>query len=120
MLRFDAERVRTNVRQAETEDLLDRVTVYRAGMEDEALDLIEAELRARGVGAEEVARHAALREQTTVWRDDGTAAPCTFCHRPALARSWGWHRLWKVLPLFPRYYFYCDRHRPPAAAGPST
>ena len=32
---------------------------------------------------------------------DGTAVRCSFCHRPAVAEGWGWHRLWGVLPLFP-------------------
>ena len=45
------DRVRANVQAASTEDLLDRATVYREGMEPEALDLIEAELRRRGVTA---------------------------------------------------------------------
>ena len=34
-MRFDVERVRQNVQQATTEDLLDRLTVYREGMEPE-------------------------------------------------------------------------------------
>ena len=51
---FDLERVKANVRQATTEDLLDRVTVYRAGMEDTALEVIEDELRARKLSAAEI------------------------------------------------------------------
>lgn len=48
---WDADRVRANARQAPTEDLLERVTVYRSGMEPEAVEIIEAELRRRGICA---------------------------------------------------------------------
>ena len=47
MFPLDLDRVRQNIRQATTEDLLDRMTVYRAGMEEEALELIADELRSR-------------------------------------------------------------------------
>ena len=42
-MRFDRQRVESNVRQATTEDLLDRITVFAAGMEGDALEIIEAE-----------------------------------------------------------------------------
>ena len=116
MLPFDPERVRSNVRQAEDEDLLDRVTVYRSGMEPEALEIIEAELRARGIRGEQIEAHAQERAPEIIPLPDGTVRPCSFCHRPAVDHGWGWHRLWGVLPVFPRYYFYCEEHRP-AGAG---
>jgi hypothetical protein len=109
-MRLDLERVKRNVHEADTEDLLDRVTVYRAGMEPEALELIEEELRARNVLAADVEAHAERRRREITLLPDGTAARCSFCERPALAEAWGWHRLWGVLPLFPRFYYYCDRH----------
>lgn len=113
-MHFDPERVKQNARQATTEDLLDRITVYREGMEAEAIDLIEEELHARGIRPEEIEAHAAERSQVTIPRGDGTAMPCSFCERPAVDQGWGWHRMWGLLPVFPRYLFYCDRHRPPA------
>src|SRR5262245_46885260 len=122
MLDFDPDRVRANVREAETEDLLDRVTVYRPGMEPEALQIIEDELHARGYTRVEIAAHGFLLSRFTLLLPDGTAQPCSFCHRPAVAQGWGWHRFWSVLPLFPRYFFYCDEHRPrrDAAGSPSA
>lgn len=111
---FDLERVRANVRGATTEDLLDRVTVYRAGMEESALEVIEAELRARKVGRDAIEAHAERRRQETTFLPDGTAVRCSFCHRPAVAEGWGWHRLWGLLPVFPRFYYYCSEHRPDA------
>jgi hypothetical protein len=109
---FDLERVKVNARQATTEDLLDRVTVYRAGMEESALEILEAELRARHIGTDEIEAHAERRRQETTFLADGTAVRCSFCHRPTVAEGWGWHRLWGVLPLFPWFYYYCSEHRP--------
>jgi hypothetical protein len=109
-MRLNLERVRLNSHEATTEDLLDRVTVYRSAMEEAALEIIEEELRARGVGPEEVREHGALRERETLPLADGTVAVCSFCHRPAVAEGWGWHRWWGLVPLFPRYFRYCTRH----------
>jgi hypothetical protein len=116
-MRFDSERVRENVRAAATEDLLDRVTVYRAGMEEEAIIIIEEELRGRGVGGWDITEHEARRRAQTKPLADGTAQMCSFCHRPAVAEGWGWHRMWGLLPVFPRYYYYCEKHRPGEIAG---
>ncbi len=110
-LELNLERVKANVRKADTEDLLDRATVYRDGMEPPALDLIDAELRARGVGAAEVAAHRE-RRLGTLYAADGLALKCVECPRPAVARKWGWHRLWGVVPIFPRSKAYCEEHLP--------
>jgi hypothetical protein len=110
MLPFDRERVLANVRNADTEDLFERVTAYRAGMEPEAIEIIEAELLERGVTAEEIAAHEERWQQEGIVLEDGVVAKCSFCRRPAVGRSWGWHRLWGVLPLFPRQMHYCTDH----------
>src|SRR5262249_28380803 len=91
---FDIELFRDNVRKAATEDLLDRVTVYRAGMEPLAVDLIEAELRNRGVWTEYVEEYGRLRDQEVIFGPGGVAQSCTFCRSPAVAEGWTWHRLW--------------------------
>jgi hypothetical protein len=109
---FDLERVKANAGKATTEDLLDRVTVYREGMEESALAVIEQELRARHISADEIEAHAERRSRETSFLPDGTAVRCSFCHRPAVAEGWGWHRLWGLLPLFLRFYYYCSEHRP--------
>jgi hypothetical protein len=111
-MEFDINRFRRNIREAHTEDLLDRVTVYRAGMEPVAVDLIEAELRRRGVTQEEIDRHAAHREGKVIFGPDGVAATCSFCPDPAVAAAWDWHRVFKWIPLFPRRYYYCQAHLP--------
>jgi hypothetical protein len=122
MLGNDLERVRANVRSASTDDLLDRATVHRSGMEPEALELIEEELRRRGVTAAQQIDHA-TRYLDVVTDAGGLALRCQRCDRPAVWRGWGWHRLGGVLPLFPRRLMLCAEHagivyppRPPEAA----
>jgi hypothetical protein len=110
---FDLERVKKNVREATTEDLLDRATVYRAGMEAQALDVIDEELRERGVTQDKIRDHESARLQEIQMLPDGTARSCSFCHRPASAEGWGWHRMWGKIPVFPRYYYYCSEHQLP-------
>jgi hypothetical protein len=109
-MEFEANRVLSNIREATTEDLLDRTTVYRPGMEEEALVMIEAELRARGVSRADVEAHAERRGRETLPLPDGTVVRCGFCTRPAVRGGWGWHYLWGVLPVFPRYFFTCVEH----------
>jgi hypothetical protein len=110
-LDLNLERVQANVRSADLEDLLDRATVYRNGMEPAALELIDGELRARGIDAAGVAAHWE-RRATTLYEANGLAVKCKKCLRPAVARRWGWHRLWGVLPVFPRRLAFCDKHLP--------
>jgi hypothetical protein len=119
-MQFDPERIWANVREATTENLLDRVTVYRTGMEPEALTIIEAELRQRGVDENQIRAHGEQRQRQSLHRSDGTVATCSVCHRPAVGRAWGWRRLpgrWRWLPpwglpLLPRWFYYCEEHRP--------
>src|SRR5437660_1181056 len=103
-MKVDLERVRANVRRATTEDLLDRATVYRGGMEPEALEVIDAELRSRGVTPEDVAAHERRRgEEGLVRGAEGWPRVCAKCGRPATWEGWTWGRLWWLLPLFPRW-----------------
>jgi hypothetical protein len=111
MFSFNPDRVWQNVRQATTEDLLDRITVYRQGMEPEAVEIIESELRSRDIRAQRIEEYARERGRDVIALPEGTARECSFCRRPAVSDGWGWHRLWGLLPVFPRYYFYCERHR---------
>lgn len=111
-MQFDLERVRRNVRQASTEDLLDRVTVYRVGMEPAALAVIEQELDQRGLTLEQIAEHEQRRREQIILRPDGSVQPCSRCSRPAVTAGWGWHRVWGRVPLFPRWFAYCDEHDP--------
>jgi len=111
-LAFDYQRVLANVRQADTEDLLNRVTAYRDGMEPAAVEMIEEELRQRGVTAAEVAAHAERVRTEAVFLPDGIAAKCSRCHAPAVGQRWGWFRLFRKIPLFPRREFYCRTHAP--------
>ncbi len=117
-MQYDGDKVRENAHKAEMEDLLDRVTVYREGMEPDALYVIEDELRRRGVTAADVDAHARRRGAAGLCDDRGLPARCSLCDRPAVTRGWGWHRLWgrRWLPVLPRPLWYCETHRPGAAA----
>lgn len=109
-MEFNLRRVAEFIRSAESEDLLDRVTVYRSGMEPAALDLMEMELDRRGFSRDDIAEHAAMRSESVILLPDGTALRCSFCDRPAAVRKWGWHRLFGRIPIFPRIFAYCPEH----------
>ena len=109
-MEFDFQRVRANVRNASTEDLLDRATVYRSGLEPAALPVILEELRSRGLTPEAVVAHEKSR-QSVLYDDTGTARTCQRCHKPAVVRQWGWHRMFGKLPVFPRPFYLCEEHR---------
>ena len=109
-MRFDLKRVAEFIRRAETEELLDRVTVYREGMEPAALDLMEGELDRRGVTREDIVEHNAYRRATAIMLPDRTAVRCSFCNRPAVVSGRGWHKLFGRVPIFPRFFAYCSVH----------
>jgi hypothetical protein len=111
-MRIIPERVRDNVRQTATEDLLDRATIYREGMEAEALNIILEELQQRGVSRETIADHERKRQAESLFDSQGTAVKCHKCYRPAVVETRGWHWLWGVLPLFPRRFVWCAEHKP--------
>ena len=117
-MELDLERVRENVRKSSTEDLLDRATVYRSGVEPAALPVILEELRSRGVTPEDVVAY----EQTFpgVVRDaEGVARSCSRCRKPAVTAEWGWHRMFGRLPVFPRKFYLCEVHRTVKESAPS-
>lgn len=109
-MRLDLKRVAEFIRRAETEELLDRVTVYREGMEPAALDLMEGELDRRGYSREDIAEHDEKRRLTAIILPDGTALRCSFCVRPAVVQARGWHKLFGRVPIFPKLFAYCDSH----------
>jgi hypothetical protein len=116
-MQVDRERVLAGFRASDTDDLLDRVTVYRAGMEPEAVEMILEELRQRGVDAAQVRAHGERRGQGVLWQKPGLAWQCAFCRGPAVARRWHWQRLWGRMPLFPRRVFVCASHQGPTSAA---
>lgn len=116
-MRLDLHAVAKFARTADIETLLDRVTVYRAGMEPAALDLMEGELDRRGVSRADIAAHAADRRAACVFGPDDMAVRCDRCDRPAVSRGWGWHRLWGLVPVFPLRRAACDDHADAADQG---
>jgi hypothetical protein len=110
VLKLELKRVAEYIRSADSEDLLDRVTIYRSGMEPAALDLMEMELDRRGFSRDDIADHGTKRHETAILLPDGTALRCNFCDRPAALKRWGWHRLFRRIPLYPRVFAYCSVH----------
>jgi hypothetical protein len=113
----DLERVKRNIHDAGTSDLLDRITAFRQGMEPDAVALIEDELRKRGVTTEDVLAHADELTRRAIHLPDGTAARCLSCQRPAVVKVPGWHKLWGKVPIFPRTNYFCANHAPSAGGG---
>lgn len=109
-MKLDLEALATWIRRAETDELLDRATVFRPEMEPEAVQLILAELARRGLSHEKIDGHAAMRKERAVARADGSVARCRFCGRPAAAVVWKWWRLFRIVPLFPLKTPVCERH----------
>ncbi len=108
---MDLKRVRERAKEATTESLLDRVTVYRAGMEESALEVLEQELRSRGVTAEAVTAHAAALERAVLWERPGLAWRCSYCERPAMVWRTRWYRIFfGVVPIFPLQVRCCAEH----------
>lgn len=99
-----------SIRRAETEDLLDRVTVFRGLTEPAAVDLMEGELARRGETPERVAAHGRRRRETALVGPDGLPLRCWRCSRPAVVWQWRWHRVFGRLPLFPRRVRECADH----------
>lgn len=109
-MELDLERVRASAKEADTEDLLNRVTVFRGGMEEAALEVLEEELRTRGVGAEEVREYANRMRPLVLWERPGLAARCHLCDSPATRLEWRWRRFLGLVPLFRRQVPCCPIH----------
>jgi hypothetical protein len=95
---------------ADTDDLLDRFTAYRAGMEPVALELIAKELYRRGVSANRIMQLRETYERECIFHPDGVAIMCSYCRKPAIKQGWGWHRLWGRVLILPRWLRYCAEH----------
>lgn len=109
-MEFDLDRVRANVKKATTEDLLDRATVYRTGLEPAAMPVILEELKARGVTAARIVRHEEER-RGAVLDPNGVARTCAKCRKPAVTCERGWFRIFRWVPIIPRRLYLCDDHR---------
>lgn len=107
---FDLRKVAAHIRTATTEELLDRVTIYRDDTEPAAVDLIEHELARRGVTRDQISGHERERRATALVETDGFVTRCAFCDRPAIVRAWTWHRPHRRIRLFPQRLSFCELH----------
>lgn len=109
-MKFDSEAVTAWIGRADTDELLDRATVFRPEMEPEAVELILAELARRGIPDAEIDGHASARLACAVVRSDGTVERCRYCGRPAAAVAWKWWKLFRIVPVFPLKMAVCEQH----------
>jgi hypothetical protein len=112
MSKFNPDKVLAKAREAETDDLLDRVTVFREELEPDAVEILEAELARRGVSPDDIAAHRRAWRHRVLRHPAGGVAKCSQCPRAAMGSSIDWHRLWGLIPLFKRTYFHCEKHAP--------
>lgn len=91
-------------------ELLDRVTVLRDMMDDDAIELLHAELASRGIGPDEIGAHLRDMKLKVVQHADGKPATCHQCGRAAVVSRVEWHRVWGMLPLFQRMRYWCEEH----------
>lgn len=117
MLDYDEQKTLLNIRKADNEDLLDRVTAFRAGMEPEAVALIEQELHRRGVTQAQIAERLELCQRECVYHADGTAKKCSLCRKPAIQETAGWQKLFGLIPVFPRPMCFCKDHAQATSQG---
>ncbi|HZZ81492.1 MAG TPA: hypothetical protein VFE62_23520 [Gemmataceae bacterium] len=111
-MEWNEKKVLANIAQAATDDLLDRITAYRKGMEPEAVEMVEAELQRRGVTSADVETRRQTYERECLFHEDGSAMQCSRCRKPAVGKYLGWQKLWGYVPLFPREFRYCRAHQP--------
>ncbi len=106
----DDAKLQAFISQCDTEELIDRVTAYRSGMEPLAIESIERELHKRGITAAQIADYREKCLRTCLFLPDGTAKMCSFCRSPAIKEGWGWHRVLGKVPIFPRPMRSCEKH----------
>ncbi len=111
---WNEEKVLANIRTAATDDLLDRITAYRQGMEPAAIVLVQQELAVRGVSQDQIAQQLEEYQRECLFEAHGLALMCSFCRKPAVKEAWAWHKLWHKIPLFLRRFRYCKAHCEPA------
>jgi len=111
-MNVEKERQLIRIRDAETQDLMAEATIYRPGMEQDALREIDAELRDRGVTPAELLDYAAERQPNLLLDGYGLPWQCSFCKQPAESEGWGWHRMWGKVPVLPRWFRWCRTHVP--------
>jgi hypothetical protein len=99
-----------HVGQMEQAELLDRVTVFRDALEPDAVEVMEAELARRGIGPEEIHQHYRQIKHRVLRDAHGIPAQCSWCERAAVEMREDFHKLWRLIPVAKRIWYYCERH----------
>jgi hypothetical protein len=98
-MQLDLEKVRIYAKKADNRALLDRVTVFRQGMEPAAIEIIKIELLERAY------------KDLGIRGPEGLPRLCKKCALPAISREWGWLKVFGFIPLLPWQHLYCEEHK---------
>jgi hypothetical protein len=115
---WDEQKVLLNIRQADDDDLLDRITAFRSGMEPDAIAMVEQELHRRGVSAAQIVAHEEACRRECVFEASGVARSCSLCRKPAVCDVQSWYKLFWLIPLIPRTLWLCKDHAAKTSATP--
>lgn len=98
--------------KASTRELLDRVTLFRKGMETEAIEILEKELSRRGVSPRDCQEHQEKWAPKILWDSEGLPRTCCKCQNPATSLGKAWVRFFGLIPLIPYRAAFCEDHLP--------
>ncbi len=110
---LNLEKVRVYATNASNRELLDRVTVFKSGMEPNALTIIHQELRHRGVTQTQIQDHETLLEPLVIRGPEGMPRICKKCSLPAISCEWGWLKVFGFIPILPWKNLFCEDHKKP-------
>ncbi len=111
IMHLDLEKVRIYAKKADNRSLLDRVTVFRQGMEPAAIEIIKKELLERGISPADISQHESAYKDLVIRGPEGLPRLCKKCALPAICREWGWLKVFGFIPLLPWQHLYCEEHK---------
>ena len=103
------EQVRKFAALAETNDLIERVTIQRDDLDPEALTIIMQELLSRNISAETVSEYEKSRDKF-LYDSQGKPRLCNICGRPAISSIKSWLKFLRIVPIMPITEYCCEAH----------
>ena len=110
-MQLDLEKVRIYAKNADNRALLDRVTVFKQGMETAAIEIIKKELLQRGISQSDINQHENTYKDLVILGPEGLPRLCKKCALPAISREWGWLKVFGILPILPWQNLFCEDHK---------
>lgn len=111
---IQAEKCRAFAREASDGELLDQLAFFSEGLEEEARGILRRELSQRGLKPGPLdpllEEHRLTHGPRVLFAPDKFPRLCAECHRAATHRKLAWVRFFGLIPMFPRWAFFCDTH----------